>query len=273
MARPTRWTEVSKRGPAPPLLRPQRRWTPRTLLLALLLCLGGALAGVIVGLGLRPPPAEPVEIASGPPPTPSPVTTAPAETGGLDTQLAALRRAVEEERARLDTLIRARTTAEAEQQARLDALTRARMVAEGQLAALQRDLAAAQRELAGSARRDTASPPGAGPSPAPARAAREAPTGGGQPRVFVHHRAGSASAAETAAALVGPLREGGFEVPDLRAATAVPSQRVVRYFHAEDAATAARLAGRLGRGWAIQDFRGYEPSPGSGTLEVWVPDR
>ncbi|WP_431270035.1 hypothetical protein [Dankookia sp. P2] len=35
----------------------------------------------------------------------------------------------------------------------------------------------------------------------------------------------------------------------------------------------ARLAGRLGRGWAIQDFRGYEPSPGPGTLEVWVPDR
>jgi hypothetical protein len=48
---------------------------------------------------------------------------------------------------------------------------------------------------------------------------------------------------------------------------------VVRYFHADDAGAAARLAGRLGRGWAIQDFRGYEPSPSPGTLEVWVPDR
>ena len=88
----------------------------------------------------------------------------------------------------------------------------------------------------------------------------------------MHHRVGSTAGAEAAAALIGPLREGGFEVPDLRSVPAVPSQRVVRYFHAEDAAAAARVAGRLGRGWAIQDFRGYEPALDP-ALEVWVPDR
>jgi hypothetical protein len=44
----------------------------------------------------------------------------------------------------------------------------------------------------------------------------------------------------------------------------------VRYFHAEDQAAAARLAARLGRGWAIQDFRAYLPQPAPQTLEVWL---
>jgi hypothetical protein len=48
---------------------------------------------------------------------------------------------------------------------------------------------------------------------------------------------------------------------------------VVRYFHAADAAAAARLAGRLGPGWAIQDFRALSPSPPPQTLELWLPDR
>ncbi len=51
------------------------------------------------------------------------------------------------------------------------------------------------------------------------------------------------------------------------------AQRVVRYVHAEDATAAARLAGRLGRGWAIQDFRAYHPSPTPQTIEVWMPER
>jgi hypothetical protein len=138
VARPSRWTEVSKRGPAPPLLRPQRRWSFRTVLLALFLCLAGALGGVVIGLGLRPPPATPVEPqAAGqvaPPvvatPMPSPPAPAASDSLGLEAQLAALRRAAEQE------------------QARLDALARARVAAETQLAALQRDLAAAQRDAA-----------------------------------------------------------------------------------------------------------------------------
>ncbi|TDH61432.1 hypothetical protein E2C06_16740 [Dankookia rubra] len=281
------------------MLRPQRRWTFRTLVLALILCMVGAIGGIVVGLGLRPPPTAPSEppLAAGPaspprttgpaqPPPEAPPDRTAAEASAVEGRLAALRRAVEQEQARLDALIRSRVTAEAEQQARLDALGRARATAEAQLATLQRDIVSAQRELAAVPRREaaplppiagTAPPAAPAPAPPPARPTREtpatAPAAGGQPRVFVHHRAGSAAGAEAASAVSGTLRDGGFEVPEVRAVPAVPSQRVVRYFHAEDAAAAARLAGRLGRGWAIQDFRGYEPSPGSGTLEVWVPDR
>ena len=235
----------------------------------------GAVGGIIVGLGLRPPTAvstrmvEP-RVAVGP----EPALPVP-ETAELEARFLALRQAVEEEQALLDALTRKRSTAEVEQQARLDALTRARAAAEAQLASLQRDIAATQRDAAAPPpRREATVPPSIVTPPLPpARPAREMPVASGQTRVFVHHRAGSAAGAEAATALLGPLREGGFEVPEIRPVPAVPSQRVVRYFHADDAAAAARLAGRLGRGWAIQDFRGYEPSPGPGTLEVWVPDR
>jgi hypothetical protein len=86
-------------------------------------------------------------------------------------------------------------------------------------------------------------------------------------------RAGSAAAADAAAGLAAQLRDSGFILADLREVPSTPSQRVVRYFHADDAAAAARLAGRLGRGWAIQDFRTFEPSPAPQTLEIWLPDR
>jgi len=47
----------------------------------------------------------------------------------------------------------------------------------------------------------------------------------------------------------------------------------VRYFHDSDAAAAARVAARLGPGWAIQDFRAFSPSPPPQTVEIWLPDR
>jgi hypothetical protein len=95
----------------------------------------------------------------------------------------------------------------------------------------------------------------------------------GQQRVVLHHRAGSYAAQEAAGAMAAQVREAGFDLNETRAVTATPSQRVVRYFHTEDAASAARLAGRLGRGWALQDFRSYEPLPPPALLEVWLPDR
>ncbi|MDN3566064.1 hypothetical protein QWZ14_16975, partial [Paeniroseomonas aquatica] len=123
-------------------------------------------------------------------------------------------------------------------------------------------------------------PPPVPVAPPPALAApvlrpprAEMASAAGQPRIFIHLRAGSPAAAEAAASLAAPLREAGFELGDLRPVPSTPSQRVVRYFHSEDAAAAARLAGRLGRGWAIQDFRSYEPSPAAQTLEIWLPDR
>lgn len=97
------------------------------------------------------------------------------------------------------------------------------------------------------------------------------------PRIVVHYRDGSAAGAEAARAVLAAMsqRDGAAGAPqaELRAVAAVPSQRVVRYFRAEDAAAAARLAGQLGRGWAVQDFGAYEPAPVTPLLEVWLPDR
>jgi hypothetical protein len=94
------------------------------------------------------------------------------------------------------------------------------------------------------------------------------------PRIVIHYRAGSATAQEAAAMLRDALRDAAAGVqPELRTAPGMPTQRVVRYFHAQDAAAAARLAGRLGRGWVVQDFRGYEPHPAPGLLEIWLPER
>lgn len=162
----------------------------------------------------------------------------------------------------------------AAEEARLAALRAARQRLEQEVAALERDVEArAQR--------------GAGPDTvagaAPARAIPTGPSlagGGGPPasdavprslRIFVHHRANSAEAASAASAVAQSLRGGGFEVQAVRGATFVPSTPVVRYFHEEDQAAAARLAGRLGQGWAIQDFRAFLPQPAPQTLEVWLP--
>jgi hypothetical protein len=173
----------------------------------------------------------------------------------------------------------------ATEQARLEALARQRTAAEAQLAQLQEQVAqreqASQREIL--ARREAAlaslpsvTAPLPSPSARPPRAeprAVEPASAGGHQRVILHHRAGSYAAAEAAGAMASQVREAGFELNETRGVTATPSQRVVRYFHAEDAAAAARLAGRLGRGWALQDFRSYEPLPAPGLLEVWLPDR
>ncbi|WP_372623194.1 hypothetical protein [Falsiroseomonas sp.] len=90
-------------------------------------------------------------------------------------------------------------------------------------------------------------------------------------RVFVHHRANSRPGAEAAEQLAQSLRTAGVDISAVRPAPFVPSTPVVRYFHDEDQAAAARLAGRLGSGWAIQDFRAYLPQPPPRTLEVWLP--
>lgn len=153
--------------------------------------------------------------------------------------------------------------------AQLSSLSQASLVAETDMISLRRDLAAARRDLASLQPPVTQVTP-----PVSQRPARtEIQPIANQPRVFIHYRAGSTAAAETATSLALPLRDAGFEIGDLRMVPNTPSQRVVRYFHSDDAAAAARLAGRLGRGWAIQDFRGYEPAPTSQTLEVWLPDR
>jgi hypothetical protein len=151
----------------------------------------------------------------------------------------------------------------AAEEARLAALRTARAQLEQEIAALRQEVE--QRRL---------DPAGRKPGEATGAAAPPGPAAGPEPpgrplRVFVHHRTGTAPAA--AEEVAQGLRGAGVEVQAIRAAPFVPSTPVVRYFHEEDQAAAARLAARLGRGWAIQDFRAFLPQPPPQTLEVWLP--
>jgi hypothetical protein len=145
-----------------------------------------------------------------------------------------------------DPTIIARRAEIAAEEARLAALRAARLELEREVAALEQETAA-RRSL----------PPPQEPGMRPMR-------------VVVHHRANSTAASGAAAELAQSLRGGGFEVQGVRSAAFVPSTPVVRFFHEEDQAAAARLAARLGRGWAIQDFRAFLPQPAPQTLEVWL---
>ncbi|WP_052214868.1 hypothetical protein [Belnapia sp. F-4-1] len=251
----------------------------------LVLALAGLAGGVTIGIGLRAPPrpAAPVaSLAPAPQPAPPPVAPAPTSTPAAPSaaDAAALRADVAAEQARLDSLRQARATAEAElatlrqgrasAEAELATLRQARTAAEAELAALRRDLASGRRDLAAA---QPPTPQILAPPPRPLRLPETVAAAPGQPRVYIHLRAGSSAAANAAAELAPQLREAGFDLGEPRVVTATPSQRVVRYFHGEDAPAAARLAGRLGRGWAIQDFRNFEPAPSTGMLEIWLPDR
>jgi hypothetical protein len=176
----------------------------------------------------------------------------------------------------------------AAEEARLASLRTARVELERQVEALRQEAEQRRRDMPGrKLGQDTAgtgapapiqpaSGPAAAPPPlptppaAPAAAAAPDPAARGV-RVFVHHRANSTAASSAAEELAQGLRGAGFEVAAPRPVPFVPSTPVVRYFHEEDQAAAARLAGRLGRGWAIQDFRAFVPQPAPQTLEVWLP--
>jgi hypothetical protein len=165
----------------------------------------------------------------------------------------------------------------AEEEQRLTALRSARAEMEAQLAALREEAEQLRRavpsrkaETAGVTAPLTASGGGGPVRPEPTAVEVPEPP---QPdmRIFVHHRANSRPGAAAAAEVAENLRDAGLSVADVRSAPFVPSTPVVRYFHQQDQEAAARLAGRLGRGWAIQDFRAFEPQPPPRTLEVWLP--
>jgi len=152
-----------------------------------------------------------------------------------------------------------------------NAARRAEIAAEeAQLAALRATRRQVEQEIA-ALRGQVQTLRGEQTQPAPQPVATIVPPepGGRSLRVFVHHRAGSP--ADAAEAVAQTVRDAGMEVSALRPAPFVPSTPVVRYFYEEDQAAAARLAARLGRGWAIQDFRAYVPQPAPQTLEVWLP--
>ena len=166
---------------------------------------------------------------------------------------------------------------EAEEQ-RIAVLRETRQRLEAEIALLQDEAARRLRDLPGrKVTPDAPPPPGTTftsvPMPPPP-AATPAPQG--DPalrglRVFIHHRVNSTQGAATAQEIADRLRDTGADMALPRTAPFVPSTPVVRYFHDEDQAAAARIAGRLGRGWAIQDFRAYLPQPAPQTIEVWIP--
>lgn len=157
------------------------------------------------------------------------------------------------------------------EQARLAELRDARARLESELAVLQQEAEQRRRSMPG---RKTDPDATTGSDALPARAAGPAApqvAASASARVFIHHRAGSAPAGQAAEATAQTIRGAGFEIGGIRQTPFVPATRVVRYFHEEDAAAAARLASRLGAGWAIQDFRAFQPQPAPQTLEVWLP--
>jgi hypothetical protein len=162
-----------------------------------------------------------------------------------------------------------------EAQAQLDALREEIALEQARLAALRAIRSRLQAELpaveeaAEAALPDPPPEAVAEPPPAPPQPAAEPPRRG--PRVFIHHRASSAAGLASATDLAGALRRAGMTVAAVRATPNVPTTPVVRFFHTADRAEAARLASRLGSGWAVQDFRAFPSLPARGTLEIWLP--
>ncbi len=256
-----RFAEDAPQRPRPTLPEPRRNPPPRRLgrlvLLALLLVLGGGVAGLMLAVELlghlAGPPADrsgaeapPPAAVSAPTGAPSPAPAPPGQDADrmqLNAELLALRHA---------------TVAE---QARLESLARQRAEAEARLATLQRQPTPA-----------TEPTPAMPPSARPTAASRPRPEARAEGRVQVHFLAGSSTAQQAAEDAATMLRDAGVEGVELRPVPGVPGNRVVRYSRAEDAGLAARLAGRLGRGWAVQDNRAYAPGAGNRGLEVWLPD-
>lgn len=254
-------------------------------MLGLALLLAGGVIGMMLAvelLGDLPPraaapsaarpAAEPRSGAEAPLPAPAQSQEQEARRMQLNAEVSALRQAVQAERARLEDTARRRAEAEAALAAAPPPPEQAEPPAPPPPPA-----ASAPEPLRPSAPEVVPPPP---PPPPRVAAARPEPTARPKPepsraegRVVLHYLADSVAARQAAEDAASLLRDAGVEGVELRASTAVPGQRVVRYHRAEDAAQAARLAGRLGRGWAVQDSRGFDPGGVARGLELWLPDR
>lgn len=107
------------------------------------------------------------------------------------------------------------------------------------------------------------------PPPAPPPEATDAPAA--PPRVVVHAQPGSAM---TEAGRMAAALDRAFGAVEVRAVPSSPRAPTVRYFYAEDAPNARRLAGTLaggGEGWRVQYLGTFRPLPRRGTIEVWLP--
>lgn len=234
----------------------------------------------VAGSPIRPPdtPAGRAALGEGLPGAGLTTSATPSDVAALTAEAVSLRATIAAEEARLNALRQARDDLETE----IEELRRQATEAQQRLgrfgAPAQLAQAEGEAQVQTTQELTTASLAAASPGVGSARQqserqAREASIAVPAAQVFVHHRAGSNAAERSADEIAGALREAGFEIADIRSVPFVPSTRVVRYFHSEDAEAAARIAGRLGRGWAIQDFRAYSPQPPPQTLEIWLPER
>jgi hypothetical protein len=111
------------------------------------------------------------------------------------------------------------------------------------------------------------------PPPAPQAAAGKAAPAAVRPRIVIHHRANS-SRAEAEADRLATLLSSEFGTVEERVVAYGPQVPTARYFYAEDAAAAERIAAVLaatGTTWRVQNLSTFRPLPRQGTIEIWLP--
>ncbi len=259
---------------------PRRRW--RLVLAGVALLLAGGVLGVMLTVELLDSdlPARTRQQLSG---NEAPAVTASAAVAEklrrdaerllATAELAALRQASAAEREKLQGLARQRSAAEAELAALQDQ-ARALAVLEQPPPAPVAPVAAAVPPVPPVVAPSVVPPSAAAATPAvPRQAARSRAEARQDGRLQLYYLAGSAVAQQAAEDAAAALRDAGVDGVELRAVAEVPANRIVRYHRAEDAGMAARLAGRLGRGWALQDSRSFDPGSTARGMEIWLPDR
>lgn len=109
--------------------------------------------------------------------------------------------------------------------------------------------------------------------PPPRGAPPQLPASTARPLVFLHYRSGSRGAQQEATDIAQRLLFSDFAYADTRSAANVPSVPTVRYFYADDAAAAERLAASLawtGQQFRVEDSSGRRRNVARGTLEIWI---
>ncbi|MFC7692911.1 hypothetical protein ACFQY5_28455 [Paeniroseomonas aquatica] len=252
-----------KRQPPPPLLRPPRR-SARLVLISLALGAVGLAGGLTLGLGLRPRPPVPTASLPAAPGPPPPISAAPSDTAAAG-DLAGLRAARRPRRpgwrAWRPPAWRPRRIGRAAPRARRRPARAA--------AAARRALAPGQRQRAAA---------GAG-RPAPALAApvlrpprAEMASAAGQPRIFIHLRAGSPAAAEAAASLAAPCaRPASSWATCGRCPAPLAARRPVLPLGGCGGGGPPRRPPRPRLG--DPGFPQLRALPAAQTLEIWLPDR
>lgn len=86
--------------------------------------------------------------------------------------------------------------------------------------------------------------------------------------VSVHILAPKGAAPDLSDKLAATLSGAGYKVTETAAVGATITKTQVRFYHAADATAAAALAKTIGA--QARDFTSFDPSPPTGTIEVWI---